>query len=183
MRSARALIRQRHVLPLIGECWSRLAAQRGRYALPVDQRLKLLGDPDVELHDALIPFTLAAILASDRKHAVFLGMVENREQLALGIDQHGEGSVLWKRRSRRNCSMPQLGCHFGGCSPLSIQRIALSVFRGSGCSQAMHWRVRCPLPLGGSAKVRLAPHLGQVSRAGCPMAANLPIERRSVHSK
>src|SRR6266850_7116905 len=104
MRSARALIRQRHVLPLIGECWSRLAAQRGRYALPVDQRLKLLGDPDVELHDALIPFTLAAIPASDRKHAVFLGMVENREQLAFGIDQHGHGSVLWKRPSRKNCS-------------------------------------------------------------------------------
>ena len=36
---------------------------------------------------------LAAIPAPDREHALFLGMVEDREQLAFGIDQHGDGSV------------------------------------------------------------------------------------------
>jgi hypothetical protein len=43
--------------------------------------------------------------------------------------------------------------------------------------------VRCPLPPSGSAKVRLAPHLGQVSRPASPMAVSLPSERRPVHSK
>jgi hypothetical protein len=35
-------------------------------------------------------------------------VVEGGEQLGFGIDQHGDGSVLWKRQSRRNCSTPQL---------------------------------------------------------------------------
>jgi hypothetical protein len=66
----------------------------GQYALPVDQRLKLLGDSHVQLDDAFIALALDAIPASDRKEAIFLGMVEDREQLAFGIDQHGDGSVF-----------------------------------------------------------------------------------------
>src|SRR6266513_684181 len=64
--------------------------------------------------------------------------------------------------------------YVGGCSSLLSQRIAFSVFRGSGRSQSKHWKVRPPLPSGGSAKVRLAPHLGQVSRSPSPMRIILP---------
>jgi hypothetical protein len=35
-------------------------------------------------------------------------VVEDREQLAFGIDQHRDGSVLWKRWSLRNGSMLNL---------------------------------------------------------------------------
>jgi hypothetical protein len=59
--------------------------------------------------------------------------------------------------------------YFGGRSPLSIQRIALSVFIGSGRSQSKHCNVRRPVPPAGSVKVRLAPHLGQVGRPASPM--------------
>src|SRR5258705_371916 len=79
-----------------------------RYALPVDQRLKLLGNLHIQIDDAFIAFALAAIPASDRKETIFLGVVEDREQLAFGIDQHRDGSVLWKRWSLRNCSMLNL---------------------------------------------------------------------------
>src|SRR6266849_8231477 len=65
-----------------------------RYALPVDQLLKLLGDSHVQLDDAFITLALHAIPASDRKEAIFLGVVEDREQLAFGIDQHGDCSVF-----------------------------------------------------------------------------------------
>jgi hypothetical protein len=60
------------------------------YALSIDQLLKLLGDPDVQLDDAFIALALDAIPASDRKEAIFLGVVEDREQLAFRIDQHGD---------------------------------------------------------------------------------------------
>ena len=44
------------------------AARCGRrYALPVDQRLKLLGDIHVQLHDALVALSLAAILGAHRE--------------------------------------------------------------------------------------------------------------------
>jgi hypothetical protein len=49
---------------------------------------------------------------------------------------------------------PTEAAYFGGCSSLESQRSASSDFRGSGCSQSMHWNVRRPLPPGGSAKVR-----------------------------
>jgi len=92
------LIRERgYTRPFAGRCGR-------RYALPVDQRLKLLGNLHIQLDDAFIAVALAAIPASDRKETIFLGVVEDREQLAFGIDQHGHGSVLWKRPSRKNCS-------------------------------------------------------------------------------
>ena len=54
--------------------------------------------------------------------------------------------------------------YFGGCSSLLSQANTLSVFRGSGWPQSKHWNVRCPLPSGGSAKIKYAPQLGQVGR-------------------
>src|SRR3982074_1625558 len=50
-----------------------------------------------------------------------------------------------------------------------IQPVALSVFMGSGPSQSKHWNVRCPLPPGGSARIKKAPQWGQVGRSACPM--------------
>src|SRR4051795_3537754 len=57
----------------------------------------------------------------------------------------------------------------GGCSSPFSQPPALSDFSGSGPSQSKHWNVRCPLPPGGSAKNKGAPHLAQVGRLACPM--------------
>ena len=59
--------------------------------------------------------------------------------------------------------------YFGGCSSPFNQPVALSVFSGSGPSQSKHWNVRCPLPLGGSARIKKAPQWGQVGRLACPM--------------
>jgi hypothetical protein len=60
--------------------------------------------------------------------------------------------------------------YFGGCNSLLSQPIARSVFSGSSDrSQSKHWNVRGPLPPGGSAKVRGAPHMGQVGRFARPM--------------
>jgi hypothetical protein len=64
--------------------------------------------------------------------------------------------------------------YFGGCSPLSIQRIALSVLIGSGRSHSKHCNVRRPVPPASSVNVRLAPHLGQVGRPASPMTLSLP---------
>jgi hypothetical protein len=59
--------------------------------------------------------------------------------------------------------------YFGGCSSLVSQRAALSVFSGSGPSQSKHWNVRGPLPPGGSARIKLAPQVGQVGLLAWPM--------------
>jgi len=49
---------------------------------------------------------------------------------------------------------PDKRAYFGGrSSPLS-QPIHFSVVSGSGSSQSKHWKVRWPLPPGGSAEVR-----------------------------
>jgi len=62
------------------------------------------------------------------------------------------------------------GCHyFGGCSSPFNQPVAHSVFSGSGPSQSRHWNVRCPLPLGGSARIKNSPQWGQVGRLACPI--------------
>jgi hypothetical protein len=49
---------------------------------------------------------LAAIPAPDHEHALFLGVVEDREQRAFGIDQHGDGSV---HEARRNSTIGSTG--------------------------------------------------------------------------
>ena len=54
---------------------------RSDCALPVHQRLKLLGDPDVQ-STSFLAFALAAIPASYREHPIFLGVVEDREPRA-----------------------------------------------------------------------------------------------------
>src|SRR5712672_2293358 len=54
--------------------------------------------------------------------------------------------------------------YFGGCNSLLNQRVTVSDSSGSGPSQLKHWNVRCPLPPGGSAKIRYAPQWGQVGR-------------------
>jgi hypothetical protein len=60
------------------------------------------------------------------------------------------------------------GCHyFGGCSSPFNQPVALSVFSGSGPSQSRHWNVRCPLPLGGSARIKNSPQWRQIGRLAC----------------
>src|SRR5580693_6420444 len=66
-------------------------------------------------------------------------------------------------------------CYFGGCSSLLSQPIAFSVFRGSGPSQSKHWNLRCPLPSGGSARIKYAPQLGQVGRADSTHDASMDI--------
>ena len=63
-----------------------------RYALPVDQRLKLVSDLDVQLCDTFVELALAAILGADRQINVFLRVAENRDQLGLGIDHYGRCS-------------------------------------------------------------------------------------------
>jgi Predicted nucleotide-binding protein containing TIR-like domain len=51
------------------------------------------------------------------------------------------------------CCLSRRGS-FGGCSSLLNHRAVFSVVSGSGPSQSNHWKVRLPLPPGGSAKVR-----------------------------
>jgi hypothetical protein len=58
-------------------------ASGGREGLAVDQRLKLLSDPNVQLHDTLLELALPAILGFDREIKVFLRVVENLDQLGL----------------------------------------------------------------------------------------------------
>jgi hypothetical protein len=57
------------------------------------------------------------------------------------------------------------------CGDLSLPVIhfTASVSSGSGRSHSKHWKERSPLPPGGSARIRLAPHLGQVVRCAWPM--------------
>jgi hypothetical protein len=71
-----------------------------------------------------------------------------------------------------------LACMSGDPSSPSSQPNTLADSRGSGRSQSKHWNVRCPLPPGGSAKIRWAPHLGQVGRSACPIDLILPLDRR-----
>src|SRR3979490_220211 len=59
--------------------------------------------------------------------------------------------------------------YFGGCSSPCSQPVALSDLSGSGPSHSKHWNVRCPLPPGGSARIKKAPQWGQVGRSACPM--------------
>jgi hypothetical protein len=59
--------------------------------------------------------------------------------------------------------------YLGGCSSLLNQPATLSVFSGSAPSQSRHWNVRCPLPPGGSARIKKAPQWGQVGRSACPI--------------
>ena len=61
------------------------------------------------------------------------------------------------------------GNYFGGCSSLVSQPFAASDFSGSGRSQSMHCMMRLPLPPGGSARIMVAPQVGQVSRRPLPM--------------
>ena len=75
------------------------------------------------------------------------------------------------------------GLYLGGCNSPFSQPIALSVFMGSGLSQTKHCHLRGPSPAGGNAKMRSAPHLGQVSRSACPMALSVAPDRPAVHSK
>jgi hypothetical protein len=60
--------------------------------------------------------------------------------------------------------------HFGGCNSLLSQPITRSLCRGSGRSQSKHWKVRFPLPSGGSAKTSGAPHSGHVGRSAGPIS-------------
>jgi hypothetical protein len=60
--------------------------------------------------------------------------------------------------------------YFGGWSSLSSQPFTWPVFRGSGRSQSKHWNVRCPLPPGGSARIKKAPQPGQVGLSAWPIA-------------
>ena len=76
-----------------------------------------------------------------------------------------------------------LALYLGGCSSPLSQPIALSVFMGSRPSQTKHCNLRGPSPVGGNAKMRWAPHLGQVSRSACPMALSVAPDRPAVHSK
>jgi hypothetical protein len=61
------------------------------------------------------------------------------------------------------------GNYFGGCSSLVSQPFAASDFRGSGRSQSTHCMVRLPLPPGGNARIKKAPHSLQVGRFAWPM--------------
>jgi len=72
-------------------------------------------------------------------------------------------------RVHRNVSPSPRRPYFGGCSSLFNQPVTLSVFSGSGPSQSKHWNVRCPLPPGGSARIKKPPQRGQVGRSACPM--------------
>ncbi len=60
--------------------------------------------------------------------------------------------------------VPVRQLYFGGCSSLLIQPVAASDFSGSGRSQSRHCMVRLPLPPGGNARIKKAPHSGQVGR-------------------
>ena len=53
-------------------------------------------------------------------------------------------------------------------SPFS-EPLIFSDLSGSGRSQSRHWNVRSPLPPGGSARVKKAPHSEQVGRLDCPI--------------
>ena len=70
------------------------------------------------------------------------------------------------------------GAYLGGRSSLLSQPITLSAFSGSGPSQSKHWKVRFPLPSGGSAKTIGAPHSGHVGRLAWPIVASM---NRSVN--
>jgi hypothetical protein len=108
-----------------------------------------------------------------------------REQMAPPVvtgNVTSEGTFTTKPGTVAKMNTAAIGAYlyFGGCSSLFSQRITLSVFRGSGRSQSKHWKVRCPLPSGGSAKTRYAPQLGQVGRSAWPMARILPPVATSV---
>lgn len=64
--------------------------------------------------------------------------------------------------------------HLGGRSSLFNQPAATSDFSGSGRSQSRHWNVRCPLPPGGSARIKKAPQSGQVGLSDWPIAVIQP---------
>jgi hypothetical protein len=59
--------------------------------------------------------------------------------------------------------------YFGGFNSPFNQPVALSVFRGSGRSQSIHWSLRGPFPPGGSARIKGAPQCRQVGLSAWPM--------------
>ena len=52
-------------------------------------------------------------------------------------------------------------------SSLFNQPVTLSVFSGSGPLQSKHWNVRCPLPPGGSARIKNVVRPAKHGRSGC----------------
>jgi hypothetical protein len=57
----------------------------------------------------------------------------------------------------------------GGFSSADESQRTVSDLKGSGRSQSMHCIVRRPLPPGGSARIRNAPHSGHIGRCAWPM--------------
>lgn len=75
-------------------------------------------------------------------------------------------------RYRPNETRFEMRCllaHLGGRSSLFSQPVAASDFSGSGRSQSRHWNLRCPLPPGGSARIKKAPQSGQVGLSAWPI--------------
>src|SRR5258705_12820274 len=70
--------------------------------------------------------------------------------------------------------------YFGGCSSVLTQPVAASDFSGSGRSQSTHCMVRLPLPPGGNARIKKAPHSGQVGRSAWPMPEILTLRKTTV---
>ena len=67
--------------------------------------------------------------------------------------------TLIRRATRR--------AYLGGCSSLFNQPVTISAFSGSGPSQSKHWNVRCPLPPGGSARIKNVVRPAKHGRSGC----------------
>jgi hypothetical protein len=58
-----------------------------------------LSNLEVQLGDPLVELALAAILGAGRQIKVFLGVVESRDQLGLGINrQPGPSSHVWQHQ-------------------------------------------------------------------------------------
>lgn len=88
----------------------------------------------------------------------------------LGEENGGPGRIVQRQSAG-------FRSYLGGCSSPFIQPVTLSLFMGSGRSQAEHWNVRRPFPPRVSVKIKLAPHLVQVGRSACPMAGNFAARR------
>ncbi len=115
---------------------------------------------------------------ADRGRAILMGAnVARRVCLCQGfirlaiLDRRStcKGAALdadWGQMRPFHSPGPQV--YFGGCNSPFNQRVAVSVFIGSGRSQSRHWSVRGPLPPGGSARSKCAPQWGQVGRSAWP---------------
>jgi hypothetical protein len=85
---------------------------------------------------------------------------------------------------RSGFSTSGTGNYLGGCSSLESQPFAASDFSGSGRSQSTHCVMRLPLPPGGSARIMVAPQVGQVCRRLLLMEyLNLPLVRKDGLNK